>query len=61
MDIREAYQTLELEPGASEVWIKIQYRWLVKLYHPDNKETAHRPSFERIVQAYKIINEYKIK
>ncbi|MFN6517226.1 MAG: DnaJ domain-containing protein [Nostoc sp. CreGUA01] len=35
LDINEAYEILELEPGASPAQLKRAYRKLVKVWHPD--------------------------
>ena len=50
---REALAALDLEPGAELSRIKIQYKTLVKKYHPDvNRHSAAEEAFKRITAAY---------
>ena len=58
---RKALERMELEHPVSEKEIKLQYKKLVKRYHPDmnqgNKEAEER--FKAIVEAYQLLsNEY---
>jgi molecular chaperone DnaJ len=52
------YDTLHLNPAASQAEIKQSYRRLVKLFHPDsNSETADHHQIVRINAAYEILSD----
>lgn len=50
----EYYQILGLEVGASHDEIRVAYRALVKIYHPD-KQTGNEEKFKEIDNAYRIL------
>jgi len=54
---RDAFAVLDLDPDASLVVIKSQYKKLVKKHHPDvNKgDKASEEIFKRITNAYKVL------
>ncbi|MBW4540251.1 MAG: DnaJ domain-containing protein [Myxacorys chilensis ATA2-1-KO14] len=52
------YQTLDLQPTASQAEIKQAYRRLAKRFHPDtNAETANHDKISRINAAYEILGD----
>ncbi|MBD2451068.1 DnaJ domain-containing protein [Nostoc sp. FACHB-152] len=52
------YQTLKINPDASQAEIKQAYRRLVKLFHPDsNQETADKDKIIRINAAYEVLGD----
>lgn len=52
------YQTLEISPTASQHEIKLAYRRLVKLFHPDsNQVTASHDKIASINAAYEILGD----
>lgn len=52
------YDTLNLNPAATQAEIKQAYRRLVKLFHPDsNQETADHEQIIRINAAYEILGD----
>jgi DnaJ-class molecular chaperone len=57
-DIYVNYETLGLNVNATDVEIKLAYKKLCLLYHPD-KSKADSNMFIKITNAYNKINEYK--
>lgn len=55
MELIEAYEVLELKPGASEQATRAVYRALTKLHHPDVGGQADE--FRRIRDAFRRIEE----
>jgi len=53
---REAYETLGLDPGASEDAVRRAYRERVKEVHPDT-EGGDEDAFKRVNRAYERLNE----
>jgi molecular chaperone DnaJ len=52
------YETLNIEPNASQAQIKQAYRRLVKLFHPDvNQEATDREKIIRINAAYEVLGD----
>lgn len=52
------YDTLHLNPAATQAEIKQAYRRLVKLFHPDtNQETANHEQIIRINAAYEVLGD----
>ena len=52
------YDTLHVNPAASQAEIKQAYRRLVKLFHPDSKQqTADHEQIIRINAAYEVLND----
>ncbi|HEY9753337.1 MAG TPA: DnaJ domain-containing protein, partial [Coleofasciculaceae cyanobacterium] len=52
------YQTLEISPTASQHEVKLAYRRLVKLFHPDsNQATASHDKIATINAAYEILGD----
>ncbi|WP_414564481.1 MULTISPECIES: J domain-containing protein [unclassified Anabaena] len=52
------YETLNVNPNASQAEIKQSYRRLVKLFHPDsNQETADKEQIIRINAAYEVLGD----
>jgi molecular chaperone DnaJ len=59
MNITQAYETLELQPGASEEEVKKQFKKLAAKYHPDiNKEPGSEQKSKDISEAYNFIKNY---
>ncbi len=54
---REALATLNLEPGATPLQVKAQYKKLVKKHHPDvnRGNKASEETFKRITAAYTLL------
>lgn len=59
MNLKEAYNYLELEPYHDVKFIKLQIKWFIKTYHPDNKKTGDTKEFLKIMKAYNIIKEFR--
>ena len=53
--MKEYYDILGVKYSASEEEIKLVYRKLSKIYHPDMKLTGNEKVFKKISKAYKII------
>jgi molecular chaperone DnaJ len=54
------YETLEVNPTASQAQIKQAYRRLAKLFHPDsNQETTDNEQIIRINAAYEVLSDTK--
>jgi hypothetical protein len=53
---RDAYRTLDLDPGADESAIRQAYREKVKEAHPDTEEGTER-RFKRVNEAYERLSE----
>ncbi|MEB3179139.1 MAG: J domain-containing protein [Nostocaceae cyanobacterium] len=52
------YETLKVNPNASQAEIKQAYRRLAKLFHPDSqKETANHQEIVRINAAYEVLGD----
>ncbi len=52
------YETLKVNPSASQTEIKQAYRRLVKMFHPDsNQETADHEQIIRINAAYEVLGD----
>ncbi|MFW9262567.1 molecular chaperone DnaJ [Nostoc sp. KVJ20] len=52
------YETLKVSPSASQAEIKLAYRRLVKLFHPDsNQDTADHEQIIRINAAYEVLGD----
>lgn len=52
------YDTLNLNPDASQAEIKQAYRRLAKLFHPDtNRETANKEQIIRVNAAYEVLGD----
>lgn len=57
----EAISTLGLSPQADKYEIKLAYRKMAKLYHPDiNKEEGATQKFQQINDAYEFLNDDNI-
>ncbi len=65
-ELREAYKTLDLEPGVSKEKVKKRYREMAKKYHPDRAVAEDMPEefvemakekFTEIKEAYDLIME----
>ncbi len=60
MNLKEAYQTLELSESASPEEAKKKYRKLTKQYHPDvNKDPEAESKFKKINEAYQCVQDGK--
>jgi molecular chaperone DnaJ len=57
-DSSSYYQTLDVEPNATQVEIKKAYRQMAKRFHPDvNQDTATHDKITRINQAYEVLGD----
>lgn len=57
-DSSSYYQTLDIEPNASQAEIKKAYRRMAKQFHPDvNQDTATHDKITRINQAYEVLGD----
>ena len=45
------YETLEISPNANSGTIERMFRYLAQRYHPDNKDTGSRDSFDALMEA----------
>ena len=58
MVLSNHYETLHIDPNASQAEIKSAYRRLVKLFHPDsNQDTADHEQIIRINAAYEVLGD----
>lgn len=58
MQFKDYYDTLGVEPGASEADIKTAYRRLARKYHPDvSKEADAEERFKAISEAYEALRD----
>src|SRR5579862_525391 len=51
------YETLEISPNANPGTIERMFRYLARRYHPDNKDTGDRKSFDVVMEAYATLND----
>jgi curved DNA-binding protein CbpA len=51
------YETLEISPKANSGTIERMFRYLAQRYHPDNKDTGDRSSFDAVMQAYDTLRD----
>ena len=56
--INNPYKVLGLSTFCSEKEAKGRYRYLSKLYHPDNPSTGDAEKFREISEAWKKLQEY---
>jgi curved DNA-binding protein CbpA len=56
-DIDDYYEILQLSPNAATETIQRIYRVLAQRYHPDNGETGDEKTFQRVLQAYRVLSE----
>lgn len=57
MVISNHYETLRIDPNASQAEIKSAYRRLVKLFHPDSNQCADHEHIIRINAAYEVLGD----
>lgn len=55
------YKTLGISTKTSEEEAKSRYKYLCKMYHPDNLKTGDRDKFEAVLQAWNTIQEVGFK
>lgn len=55
MTLLEAFEILDVSPDYSYDLIKANFKYLVKLYHPDNLETGNVYYFIQVIKAHLII------
>ncbi|MFB6194874.1 MAG: J domain-containing protein [Haloplanus sp.] len=53
---RDAYETLDLDPGASDEAVRRAYRAKVKEVHPDT-DAGDEEAFKRVNRAYELLRE----
>jgi curved DNA-binding protein len=53
----DPYEVLQLHPKAHPLLVMRAFRVLAAMYHPDNKQTGDRVTFERIVAAYRLLSD----
>ena len=51
------YETLEISPNANSGTIERMFRYLAQRYHPDNKDTGDRGSFDEVMEAYDTLRD----
>ena len=49
------YEVLQVSRAAQPLIITKAYRLLAAFYHPDNKETGDRETFQKVVSAYRVL------
>ncbi len=54
------YDTLKVNPSASQAEIKQAYRRLVKQFHPDTNQEADHDQIVRINAAYEVLGMLKV-
>lgn len=53
----DPYEILQLHPKAHPLLVMRAFRVLAAMYHPDNKQTGERETFEKIVAAYRLLSD----
>ena len=53
----DPYEVLQLHPKAHPLIVMRAFRVLAAMYHPDNKQTGDRETFEDIVSAYRLLSD----
>jgi curved DNA-binding protein CbpA len=51
------YETLEISPNANSGTIERMFRYLAQRFHPDNKDTGDRTSFDQVMEAYDTLRD----
>jgi curved DNA-binding protein CbpA len=51
------YEVLQLSPRASADMVERVYRMLAKRFHPDNMETGDSEKFNKVHEAYQVLND----
>jgi curved DNA-binding protein CbpA len=51
------YEILEISPNANSGTIERMFRYLAQRYHPDNRETGDRASFDALMEAYDTLKD----
>ena len=51
------YETLEISPNANSGTIERMFRYLAQRFHPDNKDTGDRTSFDAVMEAYDTLQD----
>jgi curved DNA-binding protein CbpA len=51
------YEILEISPNANSGTIERMFRYLAQRYHPDNKDTGDRDSFDAVMEAYDTLRD----
>lgn len=55
--IDDFYEILQISPNAATETIQRVYRLLAQRYHPDNSETGDEKTFQRVLQAYRVLSD----
>lgn len=55
MNLKEAYSVLDVDQFVDSNMLKQNYKWLIKLYHPDNKEHGDKNQLFKVIKAYNLI------
>jgi curved DNA-binding protein CbpA len=53
----DPYEVLQLHHKAHPLIVMRAFRVLAAMYHPDNKQTGDRETFEKIVAAYRLLSD----
>jgi len=53
----DPYEVLQLHPRAHPLLVMRAFRVLAAMYHPDNKQSGDRETFEKIVAAYRLLSD----
>jgi len=59
MNLEEAYEALDVDSSTPDYWIKANYRWFVKRFHPDFGLVKDDSWLRRTIEAYEIICKYR--
>lgn len=51
------YEALQISPNAQPETVQRVYRLLAQMYHPDNSETGDLESFNRVLEAYRVLSD----
>ncbi len=52
-----AYEMLEANDSMTAGELKGQFRWFMKTYHPDNRETGDVRTYRNAIEAWKILEQ----
>lgn len=55
MTEQEAYFILDADSDISDDLLKSNFRWLVKLYHPDLSDEPNVSELIKVIEAYKVL------
>ena len=55
--LRDAWQRLQLRPGATEGQLRASYKRLARLYHPDKNQVEDGSRFIALTNSFKLLQK----